>query len=397
MKSILLVGAGDRAYELFIKPLQTEVYPDSKIVGIYDINIKRAEFLSTLAPYSIPVFKSLDESICTCDPDLVVIMTPDYTHVPLIVFFLRNTDSIIFCEKPLCITLDQALRLNQLPISYKKRIFVLLNSRFMPINSEIKRILTQGYIGTPLSIQYNWHINSEHGAEYFHRWHSDINKSGDLIVHKSCHHFDLLNWWLEDTPFLISGTASKSFFISNQNHGENCRNCNNSCKYRINTNKNPIIQKMYFDVESEDGYIRDKCIYLNSTIHDTLSTSIQYKKKTVVNYSIDFYNSDYSWDLYMIGSHGTLFTSERHNFEQNEIILKLFSGEKKTIIVPKSNMKHCGADLKLRKNLLSNNDIKEKSIYFGSCRDGISASIIGILSNKSQEEGIICENPFITN
>src|SRR5699024_5589973 len=35
---------------------------------------------------------------------------------------------------------------------------------------------------------------------YFRRWHRDKANSGGLFVHKSSHHFDLVNWWTGQVP-----------------------------------------------------------------------------------------------------------------------------------------------------------------------------------------------------
>ena len=140
MKNILLVGAGNRAYELFIKPMNTESYQDSIIVGVYDTNIKRAAYLCSLAPYTIPVISSIEEISEIVNLELIIIMTPDYTHEPLISYFLEHTLADIVCEKPLCTTLDQARFLYSLSPESKDRISVLLNSRFMPISCWLIRI-----------------------------------------------------------------------------------------------------------------------------------------------------------------------------------------------------------------------------------------------------------------
>ena len=397
LKNIFLIGAGNRTYELFIKPLESEDYPDSRIIGIYDKNTKRSGLLSLLAPYHIPVFYSLDNVSKIHNLDLIVILTPDYTHVPLISYLLKYTTATIMCEKPLCTTLEQAVFLHSLPPDLKKRISVLLNSRFMPINSAIKKILNRREIGVPRSIIYNWNIDIQHGSEYFRRWHSDQEKSGGLLVHKSCHHFDLLNWWLEDLPYYVSSVATTEFYRSNRKYAQNCRSCDLDCSLRINTEKQSMIKKMYFDVESEDGYIRDKCIYHNSNIHDTLSANIVYQKDTQVTYNINFYAPKFSWEIIIIGEFGTLSTYECTTLQQNEIVIDMFTGDKTVISIPKNNMKHNGADLEIRKILLSSGNSSKNSLHIGKCEDGISASMIGILSNISQKEGVVCGNPFISN
>lgn len=397
MKNYVLIGAGNRAYELFIKPLLFEEYKESRIVGIYDVNVQRARFLSSLSLYPIPVYDDLRQVISNDNIDVIVILTPDYMHVPLIMSCLEHESAVIMCEKPLCTTIEQAEWLYKLPCSKKERIKVLLNSRFMPQNLEIKNILESGIIGKPLFINYNWHVDIQHGVEYFRRWHSDNEKSGGMLVHKSCHHFDLLNWWLEDTPYSVSSMGSKLFYTTNQEIAYNCRNCLNPCQFRMEISCSSLIKQMYFDNEYIDGYIRDKCIYRDITINDTLCSQIAYCNGTIVSYSINFYSPLNSWNLAIIGEHGSLLIKESSTNNYIDICIDTHYGKKKVVHVPKNSGKHYGSDWELRKYIFSNNNenVFDNWMKLGNCNDGISAAIIGVLSSKSQKENKHYVNPFI--
>lgn len=398
MKNIFLIGAGNRAIELFIKPLNIEHYTNTKIIGIYDINLHRAELLSSLSSDYIPVYHSLSEVLRNPNIDIFVILTPDHTHAPLICYLLQHQKAEIMCEKPLCISMEQAETLFHLPDKEKNRIHVLLNSRFMPINMAIKEILSDGIIGKPLFISYHWNIDIPHGTEYFRRWHSDINQSGGMLVHKSCHHFDLMNWWLQDSPKLVSSIGSKNYYVSNTDHGKYCRECSNKCEYRIDLCRQPLIKQMYFDAETEDGYLRDKCIYENVTINDTLCSQIIYERQTVVSYTINFYSYSPSWNINFVGSCGTIYTNFDPKAQSNNIHIQLNTGEQKSIPICTNPLKHSGADLEIRKILFSgNHEMKDTdTFHIGNFTDGLSASLIGILSNCSLTEGRSYANPFLT-
>lgn len=397
MKNVFLIGAGNRTYELFIKPLLTESYDNSKIIGIYDINPYRSELLSSLAPYCIPVYYDLDSVIGNSNINIFIILTPDYTHTPLICKLLQHKKASIMCEKPLCITLEQINILYNLTTEQKKRIHILLNSRFMPVNIAIKQILDQGKLGKPLSICYNWNIDLQHGLEYFRRWHSDIEKSGGMLVHKSSHHFDLLNWWLEDSPQLVSGIGRKSYFVSDILHGKNCRECLLNCVYRIDLTRQPFISTMYFNAENLDNYIRDKCIYENVSVNDTLCSQIVYQKGTIVSYTINFYAPVSSWFINIIGVDGSLNINYNFNVPSNEIIITTNKGKKIPISIQTNTLKHSGADLEIRKLLFLDNYDNNTNYHIGSFYEGLSSSLIGILSNCSIKEGKTYVNEYIEN
>lgn len=386
MEKIFIIGAGNRAYELLIKPLQVEKYDKTRIIGIYDINIQRAMVLSSYMPYSVPIYDDLEEVMKKVEVDIFIIMTPDYTHVPIIKKILDYSNALIVCEKPLCVLREQIIYLFNLPIEQKSRIKVLFNSRFMPVNLLIKELLDKELVGKPLSINYNWNIDLKHGVEYLRRWHSDINKSGGMLVHKSCHHFDLLNWWLDDVPQKVFAFASKSFFSRNQKNEENCRQCRNKCAFAFNLEKQPLINEMYFRTEKQDGYIRDKCIFKNVSIYDTMCSQIIYKNNTMVSYMLNMYAPKTSWNLNIIGTNGSISVNYVLGKKENKIGIQLLSGEEMEISVAGNGGKHEGADLEIRKILFENNAFDENEINIGSLQDGITASIIGIASNMSIKE-----------
>jgi len=73
------------------------------------------------------------------------------------------------------------------------------------------------------------HLDRVHGADYFRRWHRYKDKSGGLLVHKSTHHFDLVNWWLGSRPTRIAATGKRVFYtpematkLGLQDHGPRC-------------------------------------------------------------------------------------------------------------------------------------------------------------------------------
>lgn len=69
------------------------------------------------------------------------------------------------------------------------------NYRYAPHNTKVAEIIRSGAIGQVTSVHFEWMLNTQHGADYFRRWHRDRRNSGGLLVHKSTHHFDLVNFW----------------------------------------------------------------------------------------------------------------------------------------------------------------------------------------------------------
>src|SRR5699024_12523876 len=65
-------------------------------------------------------------------------------------------------------------------------------------DTALREIIAAAEIGEVVSVLFEWVLDTSHGADYFRRWHRDKANSGGLFVHKSSHHFDLVNWRSEE-------------------------------------------------------------------------------------------------------------------------------------------------------------------------------------------------------
>lgn len=87
------------------------------------------------------------------------------------------------------------------------------------------------------------------------------------MVHKSGHHFDLVNWWLDATPVTVAGMGKLAFY-GNENgkrHGwgrdyvrARCAAAAKDDPFAIHLEDDETLTKIYADAEEEDGYHRDQ-------------------------------------------------------------------------------------------------------------------------------------------
>ncbi len=73
-------------------------------------------------------------------------------------------------------------------------------------------MILDGKIGRVTSVDLNWYIDTYHGASYFKRWNRSRQFSGGLSVHKSTHHFDLVNWWLGQNPEEVFAYGALNYY-----------------------------------------------------------------------------------------------------------------------------------------------------------------------------------------
>lgn len=81
-----------------------------------------------------------------------------------------------------------------------KNVRVTFNHRYAPRHTKIRELIEEGVIGQVFSVHFEWLLSTKHGADYFRRWHRDNRNSGGLLVHKSTHQFDLVNFWIDSQP-----------------------------------------------------------------------------------------------------------------------------------------------------------------------------------------------------
>lgn len=388
MKKILIIGCGNRALEMFIKPYIWN--SELQIGGICDVNKERIDYIRKYIPYPVKCYVQLPEKNVLKEYDYCVITTRDCFHADIILK-LQSVGISIICEKPIATSIEQCQKLMSI-ICVNHKIKIAFNSRYMPINEAIKKIISAGVIGKIKQINYNWYINKKHGAEYFRRWHRKKKESGGLLVHKSCHHFDLVNWWIEDYPVKVQAINTLSEFGGTVEEKLTCRKCNYNCKYRMTKEKQIEFENMYFKCERGDKFLRDGCVYAKEIdIEDIMNVHVKYSKGSLLNYSLVMFAESTHWDLNLIGENGEIRVNYNESSESDRICIST-KNKVKIEKIEKNNKKHEGADENIRRYLFG----KENSSL--DLRAGINSVIIGLLGEISSSTGkIISVDDYLEN
>ncbi len=128
----------------------------------------------------------------------------------------------------------------------------------------------QGAIGDVLSVHFEWLLDTRHGADYFRRWHRDKINSGGLMVHKSTHHFDLVNWWIDSSPETVFGLGRLGFYgkANAESRGDyhpywRATGDPASAKdpFALDLQKEKSLEGLYLKAEKVDGYLRDQNVF----------------------------------------------------------------------------------------------------------------------------------------
>lgn len=395
MKRIAIVGAGHRCYYMFARRLAQNYKDTVLIVGVCDTNIKRCEYFRDTLDKNIKVYvaKEFDKMLDETKPDTVLVATSDRYHHEYAIRAMEKGCDVV-SEKPITIDEEKCLAIRQAEKATGKSVSVTFNCRFMPYFAKLKQLLASGVIGKPLAINYEYVLRTRHGGDYFKRWHRFMENSGGMMVHKSTHHFDVINWVLDDEPVSVSAQGARLYFgDETKPHGENCRTCKHvsKCTAFEDFVQNDGVKNLYFEAEKEDGYIRDHCAFKSDTdIYDSMSVSVAYKKGTLLTYSLNLFNTNEGYNIHIIGEKGRLEMSTLWGGDMNRFLLYFRDGSQQEISFPKAMGPHEGGDDRLIAMLFGG--VTDDPL--GQCSDsfdGVKSAMIGIAANKSMKEGIRVE------
>lgn len=193
-----------------------------------------------------------------------------------------------------------------------RKLRVTFNYRYAPHNTKIRELIEDGVIGDVHAVHFEWLLNTEHGADYFRRWHRDKRNSGGLLVHKSTHHFDLVNFWLQSYPDTVLAMGDLMFYgrENAEKRGETKfyqraygNDYAKSDHFALQLEENEHLSKMYLYAEKEDGYQRDQSVFGDGiSTEDTLGLIAKFKNKAILTYSLHAYAP---WEGFNVAFNGT--------------------------------------------------------------------------------------------
>jgi predicted dehydrogenase len=190
MISVGLIGAGRMGggHSAILSKME-----NVKLAGVYDVNPKAAEEMKL--KYNMTVFPSISELVNSDKIDLVMDCSPTYCHINGILETLK-AGKHLFCEKPLCRTMDEANKIGALAETHKKVFTIGFVRRFMRVMEDFKKMIDSGTIGIPRFVNMKLMLGGYHRQQG--NWFTDFEKCGGVILDMLSHHFDLFNWYFGD-------------------------------------------------------------------------------------------------------------------------------------------------------------------------------------------------------
>lgn len=393
-KIYVIVGASHRAMYMYAHQLSFTYTDVANLAGVCDPNPARAAYFIKEAAPQATYYADFDRMLAEVKPDTVIVTTVDRYHHEYIIKALDAGCDVI-TEKPMTIDDEKANAILEAERRNGKRIRVIFNMRFGPFVERIKRAVMEGDVGEVYHVNLEYLLDTKHGADYFRRWHRQLKNSGGLLVHKATHHFDLMNWFIDQTPDTVFAQGSRRFYGPTRgNRSERCLTCPHTatCGYAFDRTNEPEMQGLYFKAEHEDGYYRDGCVFSDEIdIMDTMSVTVRYAEGALLTYSLLAYSPYEGYRVTITGSKGrleaqTLLSGLYADSPFSTVRFYNRRGEEQIYNIPKLSGTHGGSDDLLLPMLLSEQP-EDPLHQLATSAAGIRSIMIGICANKSIADG----------
>lgn len=415
-KRYVQIGVGGRA-RFFYEAIVSDFKETSELVAFCDVNQTRMDYANktiheVYGMDKVPTYKAsqFDQMIHDMKPDAVIVTTIDRTHHTYIIRAMELGCDVI-SEKPM--TTDEVKAQEILDTIKKtgKKLRVTFNYRYAPHNTKIRELIEDDVIGKVFSVHFEWLLNTEHGADYFRRWHRDKRNSGGLLVHKSTHHFDLVNFWLATKPKTVFAMGDLNFYGRENAEKRGVTKFYTRATgdknaiddpFALDLSSNEQLKAMYLDAEHEDGYHRDQSVFGDGiNIEDTMGVIVRYQNNAILTYSLNAYMPWEGFRVSFNGSKGRIQLSvvERTYvnaggnkalegaLKQKSIQVYPMFGEPYEVEIIEGKGGHGGGDPLLLNDIFGKPE-KDRFNRAASHVDGVMSILTGIAGNKSIATGL---------
>lgn len=422
-KRYALVGTGSRA-GMFVDAI-TQTYADSaELVALCDVSRVRMAWYDgqisgrgfTALPMYLPA--DFDRMIAETRPDTVIVATVDATHHHYIVRAMELGCDVI-SEKPMTTTIESLQAIYDAIDRTGRNLRVTFNYRYAPAYTRLREVILSGAVGRPLAVDFSWMLDTSHGADYFRRWHREKENSGGLLVHKSTHHFDLVNWWIDSYPQDVFAMGDLLFY-GRENaaaRGEQYPYTRytgadeaQTDPFALSLTDKAIYRELYLNAEAETGYLRDRNVFGEPiTIEDTMNVTVRYQNGVLLSYSLIAYCPWEGLRVAITGTKGRVELDVVENidhlqgdgaakaskgaFKSTSMRVHPMFGESYDIAIPTSDGGHGGADPIMLEQIFSPTPPPDTLHRAASHIDGAASILVGISGNLAMQSGSMVRVP----
>lgn len=265
--------------------------------------------------------------------DVAVIATMDQEHFsPTVKAIELHYD--ILLEKPISNSAYECAKIAELAEAENVKVVICTVLRYTPFFGKLKEIIDSGAIGKVMSINHEECVGNVHQSHSFVRgnW-GNAERSSSMLLQKSCHDMDILQWLVGSNPKKIQSFGTLSYFTS-KNAPENSPDyCIEGCPESESCPYNAV--KLYLDdknnrwfrnacthtVNPSDELVREaithtqygKCVFkCDNDVVDHQTVNILFENDVTVTFTMNAFNKGGRF-IHIMGTKGEIHASLTEN------------------------------------------------------------------------------------
>ena len=202
-----IVGMGQRACH-HGGALFKECKDDAEIVAICDNRPERLahgkSMYEEVFGYEVATFEDYGEMYGRAQLDGVFVAGPNYLHRDMTVAALEAGLHVL-CEKPMEVSLAKCDEMIEAARKNGRILCMGMQMHYRKRYHKVKEIIDSGAIGKVAQV---WCTEYRPPFHDMKDWVWEKGKSGGAIVEKNCHHYDILDMWVQSDPTTVYATGN---------------------------------------------------------------------------------------------------------------------------------------------------------------------------------------------
>ena len=280
-------------------------------------------------------FKSAEEMLSKDKlADVLIVATQDKQHIAHALAGLERGYDLIL-EKPVATTPEDCIAIRDAAKRLNRKVAVCYVLRYTTFYRTIKNIIYSGRIGEVVNVDAVENVGYWHQAHSFVRgnW-SNCGRSSPMILQKSCHDMDILNFLIGSHCECLSSFGSLSFFNSEhrpKDAAEFCVDCprKESCVYSA--------ERIYLgeDTQEKRPWVRTvvapagglaevkkalrrgpygRCVFVcDNDVVDHQTVALRYENGVTVSFTMSAFSAEVYRSIRIMGTQGEIEGEQKTN------------------------------------------------------------------------------------
>lgn len=248
--NVVLIGAGARG-QCYTNLMKDKGF---RLIAVAEPLKERREYIKNLHNISDEMcFESWQELLSVPKmADVAIISTQDQMHYEPAMKAISLGYNLLL-EKPAATTPEECVNIALAAKEKGVKILVCHVLRYTPFFSKIKKLILDDKLGKVISIHHSECVGNVHQSHSYVRgnWHSTA-KSSNMLLAKSCHDIDIIQWLIDSKCTKAHSFGSLSYFTKENAPAGSPDYCIDGCPYEKECYYNAV--RLYLNGENDSWH-----------------------------------------------------------------------------------------------------------------------------------------------